>query len=86
MIREDIEIKPWSSARFVHGEQRYSVIGFRMSPTEEQGLNDATFEASKRAGIMLRPTDIVRSCLIFCGVFPKPTTQEKEEASNEGQV
>lgn len=85
MIREDIEIKPWSSARFADGAQRNALIGFRMSPAEEQGLNAATLEASGRAGMMLRQTDIIRSCLIFCGVFPDPT-QDKEEVNDEGQA
>lgn len=86
MIREDIEIKPWSLARFDSDDARRDIgLRIRMSRMDEAALNEATIEASKRSGRMLRPTDVVRGCLIFCGVFTDPTTQEKE-VSSEGKA
>lgn len=83
MIREDVEIKPWSSARFADDARRDGALRFRMSRSDEAALNEATFEASKRAGKMLRPTDVVRGCLIYCGVLADPDrpAQEKEKVA-----
>lgn len=84
MIRKEIEIKPWSSARFADDARRDGALRFRMSRSDEVAINEATFEASKRAGKMLRPTDVVRGCLIYCGVLEDPdvaAAQEKEKVA-----
>lgn len=83
-MREDIKIKPWSSARFADDARRDGSLRFRMSRSDEVAINEATFEASKRAGKMLRPTDVVRGCLIYCGVLEDPdvaASQEKEKVA-----
>lgn len=83
MMRKEIEIKPWSSARFADEARRDGALRFRMSRSDEVAINEATFEASKRAGKMLRPTDVVRGCLIYCGVLEDPdmAAQEKEKVA-----
>ena len=85
MIRKDIPIKRWSSERFADGAQRKSVIALRLSPDEDASLNYVMFEASKRAGKMLRASDIVRSCLIYCGVFPEPEMHESRQYEKESR-
>ena len=69
-MRKDSVFRRWSGARRINGELRCAApIHMRLLPSEEGELKRAVLEASNRVGELLQPSDVVRACLIYCGVL-----------------
>lgn len=75
MIKEDVKIEKWSSMRGL--DRTEAPMAFRFSPGERNAIE---IEAAQR---LVRPSDVVRGCLIYAGVIPEP--QEEVEDSTEPQ-
>lgn len=61
MLKKDVKIKRWSSMRGMNRTD--TTMSFRFSSDER---NDIEVEAASR---LVRPSDIVRGCLIYAGVL-----------------
>lgn len=86
-IRPDIRFRRWSGARRINGELRCAApIHMRMLPSEVVELKSAVLEASNRVGELLQPSDVVRACLIYCGVLSDvPAAGNADDCGKEVQ-
>ena len=86
-MRGDIKVRQWSLLRFKDAARRDSrTLVLRMSKAEDAALQRATIECCQKNGDqMLRQTDVVRGCLIYCGVFPDEPADEPEKAEAENE-
>ena len=71
MIKEDVKIEKWSSMRGL--DRTEAPMAFRFSPGERNAIE---IEAAQR---LVRPSDVVRGCLIYAGVIPEPTPEDSDE-------
>ena len=57
-----------------------------MLPSEVVELKSAVLEASNRVGELLQPSDVVRACLIYCGVLSDvPAAGNADDCGKEVQ-
>lgn len=73
MIKEDVKIEKWSSLRGL--DRTEAPMAFRFSPVERKAIE---IEAAQR---LVRPSDVVRGCLIYAGVIPGPPPEEVADSS-----
>ena len=68
MLKEDVKIEKWSSMRGL--DRTDAPMAFRFSPVERKAIE---VEAASR---LVRPSDVVRGCLVYAGVIPEPTPEK----------
>jgi len=64
MTRKDLKIERWSAMRGL--DRTETPMAFRFSPEERKAIE---VEAAAR---LVRPSDVVRGCLIYAGVIQAP--------------
>lgn len=78
MTREDLKIERWSARR---GLDRTAMpMSFRFSPEERHAIE---VEAASR---LVRPSDVVRGCLIYAGVTEPPAADREEDRPADGET
>ena len=77
MIKEDVKIEKWSSMRGL--DRTEAPMAFRFSPGERNAIE---IEAAQR---LVRPSDVVRGCLIYAGVIPEPQPEDVSDLAGQQQ-
>lgn len=74
MLKE-VKIKKWSSMRGM--DRTNTPMAFRFSNVERKSIEIAAAER------LVRPSDIVRGCLIYAGIIPEVTVSDGSRKRHE---
>ena len=75
MLKEDVKVEKWSSMRGL--DRTDAPMAFRFSPVERKAIE------VEAAAHLVRPSDVVRGCLIYAGVIEEPTPETKAEGVSD---
>lgn len=70
MLKEDVKIEAWSSRRDM--DRSSDPLTFRTSLEERNQIVDLAFE------LKVRPSDVIRGCLIYAGAISEPAPEAKD--------
>lgn len=78
MLKQDVKIEAWSSRRDM--DRRCDPMTFRTSIDERNQIVGLAFE------LKVRPSDVIRGCLIYAGVISEPATEVKDQQSADASA
>ena len=69
MLKQDVKIEAWSSRRDM---DRSELMAFRPTEGERNQIVSLAYE------LKVRPSDVIRGCLIYAGVISAPEPEAKD--------
>lgn len=79
MLKQDVKIEAWSSRRDM---DRSELMAFRPTEKERNQIVSLAYE------LKVRPSDVIRGCLIYAGAInaPKPDANDQQPAEASAAV
>ena len=77
MLKADVKIEAWSSRRDM---DRSELMAFRPTEGERNQIVSLAYE------LKVRPSDVIRGCLIYAGVISEPATEVKDQQSADASA
>ena len=79
MLKDDVKIEAWSSRRDM---DRSELMAFRPTEEERNQIVSLAYE------LKVRPSDVIRGCLIYAGAInaPKPEAKDMQPAEASAAV
>ena len=74
MLKQDVKIEAWSSRRDM---DRSELMAFRPTEGERNQIVSLAYE------LKVRPSDVIRGCLIYAGVISAPEPEAKDQQPAE---
>lgn len=74
MLKEDVKIEAWSSRRDM---DRSELMSFRPTEKERSQIIGLAYE------LKVRPSDVIRGCLIYSGAISEPAPEAKNRQPTE---